>query len=50
LIRVWEQVYWKFVKLTENKAYIDMDEYYLKEIDLLMGILFSIVSRKEEFV
>lgn len=35
---------WKFIKLKENKAYVDVDEYYLKEIEGLMGILFSIIS------
>lgn len=40
---------WKFVKLVEQQAYIDLDEYYLKEIELLMGILISQVrsSRKD---
>ena len=36
---------WKFLKLMENTAYIDIDEYYLKEIDLLMGILVHITQR-----
>lgn len=35
---------WKFIKLSENKAYVDVDEYYLKEIQLLMGILLNIVK------
>lgn len=35
---------WKFLKLTENTAYIDLDEYYLKEIDLLMGIFVHITQ------
>ena len=29
---------WKFLKLIGNTAYIDRDEYALKEIELLMGI------------
>jgi hypothetical protein len=39
---------WKFIKLTENKAYIDRDEYYLKEIEFIMGILLSIVVSDEK--
>lgn len=35
---------WKLLKLTENTAYIDLDEYYLKEIDLLMGIFVHIAQ------
>jgi hypothetical protein len=34
---------WKFIKLSENKAYIDIDEYYLNEIETLMSILLTIV-------
>ena len=35
---------WKFIKLSDNKAYVDVDEYYLKEIQSLMGILLTIVD------
>ena len=35
---------WKFLKLADNTAYIDLDEYYLKEIDLLMGIFVHIAQ------
>lgn len=35
---------WKFLKLVDNTAYIDLDEYYLKEIDLLMGIFVHIAQ------
>ncbi|EDN69330.1 conserved hypothetical protein [Beggiatoa sp. PS] len=35
---------WKFIKLLENKAYIDVDEYYLKEIEQLIGIFLSIIK------
>ncbi len=35
---------WKFIKLENNQAYIDIDEYYVKEIDLLMSILQHIVN------
>lgn len=39
---------WKFIKLSEKKAYIDRDEYYLKEIEFIMGILLSIVVSDEK--
>lgn len=39
---------WKFIKLSKNKAYIDRDEYYLKEIEFIMGILLSIVVFDEK--
>ena len=35
---------WKFLKLRENTAYIVLDEYYLKEIDLIMGIFVHIAQ------
>ncbi len=35
---------WKFLKLAGNTAYIDIDEYYHKETDLLMGILVQITQ------
>ena len=35
---------WKFLKLVDNTAYIDLAEYYLKEIDLLMGIFVHIAQ------
>ncbi len=35
---------WKFIKLLENKAYIDVDEYYLKEIEQLIGLFLSIIK------
>jgi len=35
---------WKFIKLLENKAYIDVDEYYLKEIEQLISIFLSIIK------
>jgi hypothetical protein len=41
---------WKFVKLSGNIAYIDLDEYYLKEIESLMGILITIVRSEQDAV
>lgn len=37
---------WKFIKLLENKAYIDINEYYLKEIEQLIGLFLSILKLK----
>lgn len=34
---------WKFLKLHGQTAYLDRDEYYLKEIEVLMGIFCTIV-------
>ena len=39
---------WKFMKLVNNTAYIDGDEYYLNNLEKIMGILFFMVSRKQE--
>lgn len=38
---------WRFIKLTDHKAHIDRDEYYLSDIELLMGILLSIIAREK---
>lgn len=35
---------WRFLKLHETTAYLDRDEYYVNDIELLMGILRTIVS------
>ena len=35
---------WKFMKLEKNRVFIDSDEYYIKEIELIMGILCSIIA------
>ncbi|NMF84148.1 hypothetical protein [Nodosilinea sp. P-1105] len=32
---------WKFLKLVEQMVYIDRDDYYIKEIDQILGILAS---------
>lgn len=39
---------WKFLKLNNQEAYIDRDEYYLKGIDVLLGIFGSIVLTEEQ--
>jgi len=38
---------WKFLKLEANKAYIDIEEYYLKEIEILLGILYFLITTPE---
>jgi hypothetical protein len=30
---------WKFLKLTGQQAFIDISDYYIKEIDKILGIL-----------
>jgi hypothetical protein len=39
---------WKFLKLENNKAYIDIDEYYLTEIEMLLGILYFIINQQQK--
>lgn len=41
---------WKFMKLQGQTAYIDLDEYYLNEIETLLGIFSSIISPEEQSV
>lgn len=36
---------WRFIKLSGNSVYIDVDEYYLKEVSILMAIFLSIVQQ-----
>jgi hypothetical protein len=35
---------WKFLKLSDTTAWLDRDEYYLNDIELLMGIFSWIIS------
>lgn len=35
---------WQFLKLEENVAYIDIDKYYINEVDKILGILVSILE------
>lgn len=39
---------WKFLKLHGQTAYLDRDEYYLKEIEMLLGIFNTIVLTEEQ--
>jgi len=39
---------WKFLKLHEQTVYLDRDEYYLKEIEVLMGIFCTIILTEEQ--
>jgi hypothetical protein len=36
---------WKFLKLQNQTVYIDFDEYHIKELDKIMGILFSMCQK-----
>ncbi len=37
---------WKFLKLQNQTVYIDFDEYHIKELNKIMGILFSMCQKK----
>lgn len=37
---------WKFLKLIDNEVYIDLDDYGIKEINKIMGILSSMVEQR----
>ncbi len=37
---------WKFLKLEDNSVYIDLDDYGIKEISNIMGILASMIEQK----
>jgi len=37
---------WKFIKLENKQASIDLDDYGIKEIELIMGILSAMVKQK----
>jgi len=37
---------WKFLKLEDNKIYIDLDDYSIKEISKIIGILCSMIEQK----
>lgn len=41
---------WRFLKLHEKTAYFDQEEYYLKEIEILMGILCQIVAIEKQAI
>ncbi len=34
---------WKFLRLTGDTAHLDLTEYYIKEIDLIVGILVAMI-------
>ena len=36
---------WKFLKLQNQTVYIDFDEYHIKELNKIMGILFSMCHK-----
>lgn len=35
---------WKFLKLEDNKIYIDLEDYSVKEISKIIGILCSMIE------
>jgi len=35
---------WRFLKLVENRLYIDIQEYYLEQLGVLVGILLKMLS------
>jgi hypothetical protein len=37
---------WKFLKLEDNKIYIDLDDYPIKEITKIVGVLCSMIEQK----
>jgi len=37
---------WKFMKLQNQTVYIDFDEYHIKELNSIIGILFSMCQKK----
>lgn len=39
---------WKFLKLTDHTAWVDRDEYYLNDIETLMGIFSLIISQGKQ--
>jgi hypothetical protein len=36
---------WKFLKLTDNTAFVDKKEYHIESIDKIMGILIAMVNQ-----
>ena len=36
---------WKFIKLADNIAHIDLDDYSIKQPDVIVGILLAMVAR-----
>jgi hypothetical protein len=36
---------WKFLKLEDNKIYIDLDDYSIKEVSKVVGILCSMIEQ-----
>lgn len=37
---------WKFIKLEDNSVYIDLDDYSIKEVEKIMGILSAMVREE----
>lgn len=41
---------WRFIKLTNSTAFVDFDEYYISQINKLLGIMLSIYKDTEPLV
>lgn len=41
---------WKFLKLSENTAFIDINSYFIKEVDKILGILVSTLQIEPDLV
>lgn len=39
---------WKFLKLNQKNAFIDINDYYIKEVDKILGILISTLQPESE--
>lgn len=37
---------WKFLKLENNKVYIDLNEYYIENVNKIIGILSAMIEQK----
>ena len=35
---------WKFLKLEQNQVFIDFEEYYIKDINIILGIILSMLK------
>jgi hypothetical protein len=40
---------WWFCKLEDNRVFIDLDDYSIKEIDRIMGVLATMVEQRARY-
>jgi len=48
-LRLWSSqgiAVWKFLKYEDENIYIDLQEYHIKDVGKIMGILSTMVSEK----